>query len=415
MISAMQKLKEANLYRTELIPISGKLVERYNRCLEQLGFKKTKLKTFSIDGLGWSPEIAEERGQLQYLNHGEANQHGIIITPLQKGKPIYVPFHSFDREMMQLVFKTYANQISDITKDSALCLDFDQRIDAFYEPLDLLKYDEIRISFHLVNNLKRAQKEQAKLIEVFNSGTNFIDEDIHSQLLSSAKQYGDLRNRVLDLAPLSFRASSFYTRAFGGVYVLRDFISNMVIFEDQKAYKEAIKDTFHDVLIYHVSQPELIEKLRDHVILEYDLFEEIKTPRYERVKKFVFSQCIDKTEHPIKEILTNKVLFKSYLNKIDMKARKKVMGVERYVEKMQVNNQYKMADLVDAEMFYALHSPHSSLSAKHQDLIWKLLMNIAPKDVLYLYWYDKEAFYEQFESWDESLKDWVVQTIKQHI
>jgi len=187
MISAMQKLKEANLYRSELIPISGKLVERYNRCLEQLGFKKTKLKTFSIDGLGWSPEIAEERGQLQYLNHGEANQHGIIITPLQKGKPIYVPFHSFDREMMQLVFKTYANQISDITKDSALCLDFDQRIDAFYEPLDLLKYDEIRISFHLVNNLKRAQKEQAKLIEVFNSGTNFIDEDIHSQLLSSAK------------------------------------------------------------------------------------------------------------------------------------------------------------------------------------------------------------------------------------
>ena len=91
------------------------------------------------------------------------------------------------------------------------------------------------------------------------------------------------------------------------------------------------------------------------------------------------------------------------------------MGVERYVEKMQVNNQYKMADLVDAEMFYALHSPHSSLSAKHQDLIWKLLMNIAPKDVLYLYWYDKEAFYKQFASWDESLKDWVIQTIKQHI
>ena len=34
----MQKLKKANLYRSELIPVSGKLVERYNLCLEKLGF-----------------------------------------------------------------------------------------------------------------------------------------------------------------------------------------------------------------------------------------------------------------------------------------------------------------------------------------------------------------------------------------
>ena len=69
----MQKLKTANLYRSELIPVSGKLVERYNLCLEKLGFKKTKLKSFSIDGLGWSPEIAEEKKNLYYLNHGDAN------------------------------------------------------------------------------------------------------------------------------------------------------------------------------------------------------------------------------------------------------------------------------------------------------------------------------------------------------
>ena len=37
----MDKLKAANLYRSELIPISGKLVERYNKCLVKLGFTKT--------------------------------------------------------------------------------------------------------------------------------------------------------------------------------------------------------------------------------------------------------------------------------------------------------------------------------------------------------------------------------------
>ncbi|WAC02598.1 hypothetical protein N7U66_02585 [Lacinutrix neustonica] len=51
----MQKLQQANLYRSELIPVSGKLVERYNKGLIKLGFTATTLTNFSIDGIGWSP------------------------------------------------------------------------------------------------------------------------------------------------------------------------------------------------------------------------------------------------------------------------------------------------------------------------------------------------------------------------
>ena len=65
----MEKLKEANLYRSELIPINGKLVERYNKCLVKLGFTETKLTSFFIDGIGWSPEIAEEKKDAHYLNN----------------------------------------------------------------------------------------------------------------------------------------------------------------------------------------------------------------------------------------------------------------------------------------------------------------------------------------------------------
>jgi hypothetical protein len=411
----MQKLKAANLYRSELIPISGKLVGRYNKCLLKLGFSKTKLKGFSIDGLGWSPEIAEEKDDLHYLNNGEANPHAIIISPLQKGKPVYVPFHSFDRDMMQEVFRVHSAKISDITKDSAICVDFDQDIDSFYEPLDILKYEKVLISFHLINDLDKAQQEQLNLIEIFKRENNFIDENLHEQLLESAKKYGDLRDRNLNLEPVNFITDSFYTKAFGGIYVLRDFISPIIVFEQEKSYKEAIKDTVHDVLIYHISQPELIEKLRDHVIIDYDLDEEIKTKRYERIKKYIFSQHLKKTQHPIKDILNDNVLFKSYLNKIDLEARKKVMSVERYLEKLEINNQYKIADIVDKKMFEALHSPHSSLQPKHQDLIWKLLVNVSPKDVLFLYWYDKEEFYKQFKTWNESMKDWVIETIRNNI
>ncbi|SDS46966.1 hypothetical protein SAMN04515667_2248 [Formosa sp. Hel1_31_208] len=411
----MNKLIAANLYRSELIPVSGKLVERYNKCLLKMGFTETKLAHFSIDGMGWSPEIAEEKGDENYLCNGESNPHGIIISPLQNKKPVYLPYHTFDRDMMQLVFKTHGDKINDITRDSAICIDFDQGIDAFYEPLDVLKYQTVTIRFHLIENLDHVRDEQLQLIERFKHGNNFIDEDIHQELLDSALKYGDLRERDLNLSPLLFQTDSFYTKSFGGVYVLRDFISPIVVFEDQKWYRESIKDTIHDVLIFHISQPELIEKLRDHIIIAYDLEEIVNTKRYDRIKKFEFAQYLKDTKHPIRDILNDSLLFKSYLNKVDINTRKKVMSVERYLEKLETSNQFKIADIVDADLFEAMHEPHSSLHPKHQDLIWKLLVNIAPKDVLFLYWYDKQEFYKQYDTWSDSFQDWVIETISNNI
>ncbi|MFD2823728.1 DUF6638 family protein [Lacinutrix iliipiscaria] len=411
----MQKLKAANLYQSELIPVSGKLVERYNKCLIKLGFESTKLKSFSIDGIGWSPEIAEEKGNMHYLNHGDANPHGIIITPLQKGKPVYIPYHTFDREMMKFIFNTYESKINDITRDCAICLDFDQQIDAFYEPLDVLKYDVVSINFHLINELYHVQKEQFQLIETFKSENNFIDEDLHQKLLNSARTYGDLRHRDLELPTIQFKTNSFYTRALGGVYVLRDFISEIVVFEDEEWYKEAIKDTIHDVLIYHIEQPELMDKLRDHLLIECDLEKVVKTKHYQRVKKIMLATELKDIKHPIKDILDDKVLFRRYLNTIDAKALKRVNGVEIYLERLERSNAFKIHDLVDQKFYDALHEPHSSLDVKHQDLMWKLLVNVSPKDVLFLYWYDKEEFYNLYKTWDDSMKDWVIATISNNI
>ena len=414
-ITAMKKLQQANLYKSELIPVSGKLVERYNKCLLQLGFAETKLDTFHIDGIGWSPEIAEEKGNKGYLNNGEANPHGIIISPLQNQKPVYLPYHTFDRDMMKYIFKVHGEKIKDITRDAAICLDFDQGIDAFYEPLDILKYNKIKVRFHLTDNLDQAKAAQLKLIDAFNTGHNFISETLHQKLLDSANTYGDLRQRDLNLHEVQYTTDSFYTKAFGGVYLLRDFIVPIVIFEDDTVYKEAIKDTVHEILIFHTSQPELMEKLRSHAIIEYNLEDDVKTERYLRIKKFEMAQHLNNTQHAIKDILNSPILFKSYLNKLNIESRKKIMGVERYLEKIETSNTHKIADVIDMTLFYAMHRPHSSLEAKHQDLIWKLLTHISPKDVLHWYWYNKEDFYGTFNTWDEPFKDWVVETIRNTI
>ena len=406
----MQKLQEADLYKGELISISGKLVERYNKCLVKLGFTETKLTSFFIDGIGWSPEVAEEKGETYYLNNGEANPHGILITPLQKGLPVYNPFHSYDREIMKQVFKKHEKAIENITRDSAICIDFDQKIDVFYEPLDVLKYKNVTVKFQLVDNLNKIKKEQQALIELFRKDNNFIDESIHQKLLASAKKYGDLRERVLSLSDVSYGVESFYTKAFGGIFVLKSSFVPILIFEDKETYNLAIQDTSHNVLMYHIEHQELIEKLQSHAIIELDLDAMMTKTRYERIKKMLMYESLSEVNHPFVNILDDTLLFKSYLNKLTIEDRKKVMSLDRYLEKKKEDSYAHIKSYVNDEVYLALHHPHSSLGASEQDLVWNLLVTIVPKDILFLYWYDKQLFYETYRKYDDSMKDWVVKT-----
>jgi len=327
----MQKLKQAKLYQPDAIEIAGFLVERYNKCLNLLGILPTKLSKFTIDGKGWSPEIAVEKNTIHYMNNGDANPHAIIISPLQKGRAIFEPFHSFDKDLMDLIFSKYEDEIKDITKESALTID----------------------------DLKSVQKEQQALVNTFNEGNNFVDEELHQEILESVIKYGDLRTRNLDLELLTYNVNSFYTKAFGGVYVFKDFPSPILVFESEKWRNEAIKNTTYDVIIFHIKDNELISKLKDYDAIEYNLEKVVKTDRYKRIKKHVFSQLFKETANPMKDILSNVNLFKNYLNKLDLDARKYLMCVERYLEKSNLDSSVEITtfiyrDILEAMTFFII-------------------------------------------------------------
>jgi len=407
----MEKLRAAGLFGGGMVMLSGSLAKRYNECLAMLGVTPTKLKTFSIDGMGWSPELAVEKKDNYYLNTGEANVNAIIISPQQGGQAVHMPSHSFDRDVMEAVFAAYGREIRDITKDSALVLNLDQKIDAFFEPFDLLRYNEIEVTFSLLNDLDKKQMEQQAFINLFKRKNNFIDRDVHQQILNSAKEYGDLRKRKLKLEPIKLKVGSFYTRAFGGVFVLKEFVQRILIFEDEKVFKSAINDTAHDILLFHKDHDELIDALIKNLLLKKDFKSAMRTPRYDRVKKHVFMEHVEKIEHPINEILDSHFLFKKYLNQLPIEVQKKISGVELYYQRLIVDKNLKISAYVDEDFLKILHQPHSSLKAEEEALVWKLLSKIVPKDPVHLYWYDKEQFYTLFGDWKPGYKDWVVAEI----
>ena len=410
----LEKLKAAGLYGGALVEVSGALAKRYNGCLAMLGVSTTQLDSFSIDGMGWSPEVAEEKGDHYYLNIGEANSNAIIVSPQQKGKAVHMPFHSFDRDIMTSIFAAYDKEIRDITKDSGICIHLDQDIDSYYEPFDLLRYKKLSVSFRLLNQLQEKQKEQLALVSEFETGNNFIDRKLHDKLLASAKQHGDLRTRKLQLEPITLEIDSFYTKAFGGIFVLRDFVTDIIVFEDLQLFNKAIKNTTHEVSLFHTSHNELMATLVNHRITEFDIKKAAKTKRYERIKRHLFVEYLEKVDHPLPEVLDSPFLFKKYLNDLDTETRKRLMSVELYNQRKIVERDLKMEDVVDIQYTKALLEPHSSLEEEQSALIWKLLTKIIPVDPLHLYWYDKERFYKTYPTWKDTYKDWIIDYIVQH-
>ncbi len=412
----MEKLKKANLFRDGIVAVQGALIDRYNKCLQLIGASPTTLKAFTIDGFGWSPEVAEEKNNTFYLNNGEANTHAIIISPLQKGKPVLMPFHSFDRDLQELIFKTYPYEIEDITRDAAIVVDFDQGIDTFLEALDVLKFKTIGINFRLTDRLDKKKRKQEKLIARFKEGNNFIDKSLQKDLLALAEKYGDLRHRNLDLAPLSYEAESFFTEAFGGIYVIRD-VEDIVVFTNKDTHAASVTNTSYPVLIYHISQVQLLDKLRDYVIIEHQLKEFVQSDRYDRIKKYLFYHALQGLDlhNSIQEILNDRVLYKGYLNRMDKEVKKNLLSLESFMQQKTVNPSLNPKMFLNSVLYKAIQEPHSSLETDLQELIWKLLVAISPMDPLYLYWYDKKEFYKVYQTWQPSFQDWVIQTINKNI
>ncbi|TJW63521.1 MAG: hypothetical protein E5X43_37265, partial [Mesorhizobium sp.] len=96
-------LRENELIYGRLLTIDEPhLIQRYNKALVAFGLKPTKLKSFEIDRTGFSPDVAEECGDYNYLDPNEINRRFIILTPSQVDLPVV---HTAFSNTSQLMFE----------------------------------------------------------------------------------------------------------------------------------------------------------------------------------------------------------------------------------------------------------------------------------------------------------------------
>ena len=65
----MKRLYDTELIYGRLLAVTQPhLIERYNKALKAFALPETKLEQFDIDKTGFSPQVAEELGDYDYLD-----------------------------------------------------------------------------------------------------------------------------------------------------------------------------------------------------------------------------------------------------------------------------------------------------------------------------------------------------------
>jgi hypothetical protein len=156
----MDKLREAGLIGDGLFVVdTPELRDRYNECLVRLGKPRTTLTSFDVDITGWSPQIAQELNDFDYLMD-DTTRSGIILSPRQAELPIFRPMHSFDRLAFEMLFRDAMRQISTVTARTAIWVDGTLEISRIQKPETLLTLENYLLECHDLIGMMNAAEDQ---------------------------------------------------------------------------------------------------------------------------------------------------------------------------------------------------------------------------------------------------------------
>jgi len=414
----LDKLKELELYGKGLIEIDTPLlVGRYNDALHLIGLDPTKLTSFKIDGWGWSPEIAEEKSDNFYLSHGLANPYAIIISPEQENVAAFMPHHSFDNDMKNSVFKTYRRQIYDLTIQTAIILECDQDISSYRATQDLLSIEYFNLKFTTTDNLSEAKIAQMALERKFyEEDTVWEDKEMRDMLRLSYRKHGVLADKKFLMPEYKFLdIDSFYTRAFGGTFIIRNEkrIGQTLLIREKPNEKE-VGGQASAHLEYNLKDSSLLTflKKKDVVgVYPYFLFDQVED--MERIHFLILAEIIFEKEPDVDITKYSAGHIKRKVNDYGESGDlpDHYFELETLIAKTR-NGQLIDKDSLSDKAYQLLMRPNPDLNKNEQWLIWRVLLKLNPSDLFRLYIYDKEEFFNLYQDWPEPKKIWAMDYIK---
>ncbi|MHA7968413.1 DUF6638 family protein [Rhizobium sp. CAU 1783] len=227
----MNRLLEAELIYGRLLAVTEPhLVARYNKALSGFGLKATALTEFDIDMTGFSPQIAAELGDRDYLDPNRVNRRFVILTPEQESLPVVHTSFSNTAGLMHEFFTANARAINAVTIKDALYGEIEDSVATVESLEDLLSINEVQFRVLSAEDLLGKAGELRQLADRLQSEPNaWRDDALLNRMVELARLTGDIRQNVLVPDKLVFRHDAFWANHFGGTYVFVDDKATTVI------------------------------------------------------------------------------------------------------------------------------------------------------------------------------------------
>lgn len=220
----MDLLRDNELIYGRLLPVEEPhLIERYNKALQAFGLTPTKLSKFDIDRSGFSPQVAEELKDYQYLDPNEVNRRFIILTPAQVDLPVV---HTAFSNTSQLLYEFMtANQraIDALTIKDVIYGEIEDSVSKVEDIEDLIGINQVEFRVLSAEDVLGKASELGKLTDRLKQEPEaWRDDAMLGRMVELAKVTGDIRENALVPDQVIFRHNAFWTSHFGGLYVFVD-------------------------------------------------------------------------------------------------------------------------------------------------------------------------------------------------
>ncbi len=403
----MLRLIEKGLMFGNLLEVSTPaLVDRYNRALEHLTGKTTKLTDFHIDISGFSPEIGDELGDENYLNPEGCNRQFILMSPDQARAPLLNAWFSTSRDIIKSFILANEAQIFALTTQDAIAGELMNSVYRLRTPEQLFDIRKITIEADTTTGTLSVAQDLRKLVDRFMQEEDaWWDDLLIAQMITLGNQTGDITRAPLVFSKTEYTKGNYHTRHFGGVYVFRDLDHPGSIFTDITQVEEDLPGEVIPLAnANQVAQFLARNGLVETVVEARDL--DAASLIRQRLDFILIDHAARKGEtlaSPSR--LDMRKLARRHLRSLP-EAFHALTELLRWVEQ---GGRWPTIASDHPAYFYTLRAKQGP----DRDLVNMLIAELSPLDVRQLFICHKAAFYDAYRQWDDSKREYVAEFLAQ--
>lgn len=409
----MNRLLEAELIYGRLMEINEPhLIARYNKALKAFGLKQTALTEFDIDMTGFSPQVAEELGDRDYLDPNRVNRRFIILSPDQENLPVVHTSFSNTAGLMHEFFGANARAISAVTIKDALYGEIEDSVATVDHIEDLLSINEVNFKVHSAEDILGKASELRSLADrLLSQPDAWRDDDMLNRMVELARFTGDIRQNTLVPDQLVFRHDAFWANHFGGVYVFHDGRNSTVIchptapgFRKARPWQVSYIDiNDHETIYGFLARTKRIELPAASWIQPSGL--------YQHRMQMLLLGLANQNDPNFDPERADQVWLQTWAHtnaKLVAEEGSYPLLSEMY-RVVSTTGSIRMPDIAARYRFLLVRAEPTHAD---QWLVNRLLAEMNPYDFVSRFIFDKQGFYVAYEGYSEKFREYVVKTLE---